>query len=153
MATAAGPEPHWLGYHLLRVVARWLGPAAVAGRVMPILFGRTFLADPARAELRQAWRQRLMSNDRIGTARAAGGVIGRRSFEEHLANIALPTLVLVGAEDTATPPEKARFLHEHIAGSCLRILPAGGHSLSIEEPETVNEALRSFFQSLPDRPS
>jgi pimeloyl-ACP methyl ester carboxylesterase len=153
MATTAGSEPHWLRYHLLRLVARWFGPAAIAGRVVPILFGQKFVADPARAELRRAWRQRLMSNDRIGSARAARGVIGRPGFEKYLACIALPTLVLVGAEDTATPPEKSCFLHEHIADSCLRILPSGGHSLSIEEPEAVNEALRTFFQSLPDPPS
>src|SRR6185295_5463818 len=46
--TTADPEPaaNLPRYRLLRFVARWLGLRAVAGRVMPVLFGRTFLQDP-----------------------------------------------------------------------------------------------------------
>src|SRR2546427_6434802 len=43
-------------YRLLATTARWLGLRLVAGRVTKILFGRTFLEDPARAEDRQRWR-------------------------------------------------------------------------------------------------
>ena len=40
MDTAAGKEPNWFRYHVFRLVARWFGPRAVAGRIMPILFGK-----------------------------------------------------------------------------------------------------------------
>jgi 3-oxoadipate enol-lactonase len=145
MDTAAGKEPHWLRYHVFRLVARCFGPRAVAGRVMPILFGRKFLADPVRAELREQWHERFLANDRTGIFRAAGGVINRRGCEDLLERIAVPTLILVGDDDTATPPEKSRILHERIRGSRMEIIPAGGHSLSVEEPEAVNEALGRFF--------
>jgi pimeloyl-ACP methyl ester carboxylesterase len=153
MATTAGPEPHWVLYRLLGFVARVFGPRAIRRRVLPILFGKKFVTDPARAELRRFWRHHLINSNRIGTARAARGVIDRRGFEEHLVRIALPTLILVGAEDRATPPERARFLHANIVGSRLVVLPEGGHSISIEEPEAINELLRSFFLSLPAAPA
>jgi pimeloyl-ACP methyl ester carboxylesterase len=145
MATAAGKEPHRLRYHIFRLLARLFGPRAVAGRVMPILFGRKFLADPALAALRDQWRERFLASDRTGIFRAARGVIDRQGCEDLLECIAVPTLILVGDDDTATPPEKSRFLHEHIRGSRMEIIPAGGHSLSVEEPEAVNEALQRFF--------
>jgi pimeloyl-ACP methyl ester carboxylesterase len=145
MDTAAGTEPHWIRYHLLRLLARCLGPRAAAGRVMPILFGRKFLADPARADLRQQWQERFLANDRTGIFRAAGGVINRQGCEDLLERIAVPALILVGDDDTATPPKKSRILHERIRGSRMEIIPAGGHSLSVEEPDAVNEALRRFF--------
>jgi pimeloyl-ACP methyl ester carboxylesterase len=146
MDTAAGKEPYWFRYHLFRLMSRWLGPRAVASRIMPILFGRKFLNDPAREELREQWRQRLLANNRSGVFRAAGGVINRQGCEELLGRITVPTLILVGEDDRATPPEKSRFLQEHIRGSRVEIIPAGGHSLSVEEPEAVNEALRRFLR-------
>ena len=38
----------------------------VEDRVMPVMFGQKFLYDPARAKLKQAWRERLIANHRIG---------------------------------------------------------------------------------------
>jgi pimeloyl-ACP methyl ester carboxylesterase len=145
MDTAAGREPNWFRYHLFRLVSRWFGPRAVAGRIMPILFGKKFLADPSRAEIREQWQQRFLASDRTGVFRAAGGVIDRQGCEGLPGRITVPTLVLVGDDDTATPPEKSRVLQKGIRGSQLVIIPGGGHSLSIEEPEAVNEALRRFF--------
>jgi 3-oxoadipate enol-lactonase len=150
MDRAAGKEPHWLRYHVLRLVSRWFGPRAVAGRVMPILFGRKFIADTSRSALHERWRTHLLTNDPVGVARAARGVIDRRGFEEHLGRIGVPTLILVGADDRATPPEKSRYLHENIPGSRLVIIPDGGHSLSIEEPLAVNHLLYGFLQELAD---
>ena len=62
--TTADPEPeeNRPKYRLLATVARWLGPRPVASRVMPILFGRTFLTDPARAAERARWRRELLGN-------------------------------------------------------------------------------------------
>ncbi len=147
MDTAAGKEPNRLRYHVFRLLARWFGPRAVSGRIMPILFGRKFLTDPARAALREQWQQHLLANNRTGIFRAARGVIDRQGCEDHLDRIAVPTLILVGDDDTATPPEKSRILHDRIPGSRMEIILAGGHSLSVEEPEAVNEALRRFLET------
>ena len=58
METSADPEPNAFRYRILNFVARWFGLGVVVNRVMPIMFGRSFLSDPAREALRNRWRDR-----------------------------------------------------------------------------------------------
>jgi len=55
LETSADPEPeeNVPKYRRLNLVARWLGFSLVAGQVMPIMFGRKFMEDPARGAERQ----------------------------------------------------------------------------------------------------
>ena len=148
METSADPEPAENGpkYRMLNFIARWFGLRVVAGQVMPIMFGKRFMSDPARAAERKHWRERIIARDRLGITRAVMGVIERKSVYERLGAIAVPTLIIVGEEDTATVPEKSERMHAAIAGSQLVRLPWGGHSSTIEEPEAVNAAIESFLK-------
>jgi 3-oxoadipate enol-lactonase len=147
--TTAGPERHWLRARMLCVGLRLFGARGVVGRVMPVLFGPHFLTAPERAAEREEWRARLSANDRVGSRRAADGVIRRAGVEGELDKIKLPTLVLVGADDRANPPDLSRHLHEKIAGSRLVIVPGAGHSVTIEQAQAVNEALAAFLGDVP----
>jgi 3-oxoadipate enol-lactonase len=149
LETSAEPEPpENVGkYRLLSLVARTLGPWAVTSQVLPIMFGETFLADPARAALRAEWTGRMKSLHR-SIHLSVGAVVSRPSVVDELASIRVPTLILVGDEDVATPRPKAERLHAGIAGSRLVVLPRAGHSSTIEEPEAVNAALDSFLATL-----
>jgi pimeloyl-ACP methyl ester carboxylesterase len=149
--TSADPEPaeNLPRYRLLNVVARWVGLRAVAGRVMPILFGRTSLADPARAEERALWRERLVGNRRA-IWRAVNGVIERAGVAEELAQVRTPTLVLVGEEDVATVPAKSERIRDLIAGATLVRIPQAGHSASVEQPAAVTAALETFLHQVDD---
>jgi 3-oxoadipate enol-lactonase len=146
LETSADPEPpeNAPRYRAMATVARFLGLRFVAGRVMPIMFGKSFLTDPARAAERSAWRKRLLHNER-SIYRAVNGVIDRKAVAQELYRIRTPTLVLVGEEDRATVPAKAEAIHARIAGSRLVRLPRGGHSSTVEEPELVNAALSAFL--------
>lgn len=147
METSADPEPgENVGpYRRMAFVGRWLGFGRVADRVMNILFGKTFMSDPERAGERAAWRKVLVSNDRLGSTRAARAVIDREGVYESLDQVSTPTLVIVGEEDTATTPDKARRIHERIAGSQLVVIPGAGHSASIEAPQAVTRAISDFL--------
>jgi 3-oxoadipate enol-lactonase len=144
--TSADAEPadNVPRYRLLNLVARWLGLRWVTGRVMPIMFGRTFLADPAKAAERDRWRTHLMGNRR-SIHRAVTGVIERAGVAHELAAITCPTLVVVGEEDVATVPAKAERLRDLIAGATLVRIPGAGHSSSVEQPEAVTAALTAFL--------
>src|SRR5574341_1081632 len=63
LETSADPEPeeNVPRYRLLNLIARWLSLRLVAGPVMRIMFGQTFLNDPARAAQREEMRQRLFA--------------------------------------------------------------------------------------------
>ena len=150
LETSADPEDEAARgrYRLLAVVARWFGLRVVADKVMPIMFGRKFLEDPARARDREVWRSRMIGNDRIGVIRAVKGVIDREGVYDQLDRITTPTLIIVGDQDVATVPEKAGRMHARIAGSKLVVIPGAGHTSTVEEPAAVNEALGDFLASL-----
>lgn len=153
METTADPEPaeNVPKYRKLNFVARWFGLGLVADKVMPILFSKDFLTDPARAEERAHWRAVLIANRR-SIVRAVNGVIERAGCTDELAKIRAPTLVIVGEEDVATVPAKAERIAAAIAGSRLVRIPKAGHSSSIEQPEAVCAAMEAFLNALPGAP-
>ena len=134
LETTADPEPseNVAKYKQLTFVARWFGLGLVVDRVMPVMFGRTFLGDPVRALERREWRQRMSVNHRLGITRATTGVITRQGIESEIDKITVPTLILVGYEDVAVPPVHSQLLHEHIAGLCLEIIPRAVHTSTVE---------------------
>jgi pimeloyl-ACP methyl ester carboxylesterase len=147
--TSADPEPaaNVPRYRLLNFVARWFGLGVVTGQVMPILFGRSFLADPARAAERDEYRARLAANHRIGVTRAVRGVIEREGVAAELHRIRLPTLILVGDEDVATVPAKSEAMQAAIPGARLVRIPRAGHTSTLENPAAVNAVLREFLDA------
>ncbi|NOX72704.1 MAG: alpha/beta fold hydrolase, partial [Alphaproteobacteria bacterium] len=143
----AEPEAHKPKYRKMNFFGKWLGLWSVAGKVMPILFGQSFLNDPARSDERKAWQNQIASSRRKGMTRAVKGVIDRDGVYERLGAIKTPTLVIVGSEDVATVPAKSERIKGAIAGAQLVILDKGGHSSTIEEPKAVNAAIEAFIQS------
>lgn len=150
METSADPEPaeNAPRYRLLGGIVRALGGLGmrlVMPKVMRIMFGRTFLADPAREAERRLWRQRGMENDRLGVTRALRGVIDRKPIYDELGGIAVPTLVMVGDEDVATVPAKAERIRDAIPGARLVVIPGAGHTASVEQADFVNASLAEFL--------
>jgi 3-oxoadipate enol-lactonase len=148
METSADPEPldNVPRYRMLSGISRALGMKIVASRVVPIFFGKTFLADATRkAEL--AGYVDLLTRRRDAW-RATNGVIDRAGVIPELTRITAPTLVIVGDEDVATVPAKAQRIVERIAGARLVTIPRAGHSSTVEEPVAVTAAIASFLASL-----
>ncbi|HEY7668610.1 MAG TPA: alpha/beta fold hydrolase [Actinomycetota bacterium] len=59
--------------------------------------------------------------------------------------IAVPTLLLYGAEDERSPLPVARAMHDAIPGSTMVVLPEVGHMSNLETPERFNAAVREFL--------
>ena len=146
--TSADPEPreNLPRYRMLNLVARLFGLGAVAGRVMPIVFGRDSME--RRPELVALWKERVVAQDRRGVTRAVLGVVERDGVADELGRIRAPTLVLVGEQDTATVPEKSERLRDGIAGARMEVVPSAGHMSSLENPEAVTRALQGFLDGL-----
>ncbi len=83
-----------------------------------------------------------------GVAAAQRGMAKRPDSSETLATIACPTLVVVGEQDTLTPPTEAEKLVLGIKGAKLVKIPGAGHLPCIENPEQFNAALAEFFGGL-----
>src|SRR5207237_4162857 len=109
LETSADPEPseNVAKYRQLTFVARWFGLGLVVDRVMPVMFGRTFLTDPVRAGERREWRGRMSGNHRLGVTRGTTGVITRQGLHDELEQTRVATLMLVGDEDGVGPPRSS----------------------------------------------
>jgi len=148
--TSADPEAIENGpkYRMLNFVARWVGLWAVVGRVMPILFGQTFLKDTARVKEQKRWGKAISGNHRIGITRAVTGVIERDGCSDLLNEIRIPVGIGAGDEDVATEPSKSERIHAAIKGSELAVFKRTGHSSSIESPTLVNDLIERTIKRL-----
>lgn len=147
--TSAQPEP-WtqrLRYRLMQAVVALFGPGPLLSQVLPVMFGSSFLADPARAAVRERWIHHVRSLPRriVGPV---GGVIGRASVLSELKYIRCPTLVLTADEDRTTPPAEAERIVREIAGARLVRLKGCGHTSSVEAPDAVSQVIAEFLDSV-----
>ena len=67
-----------------------------------------------------------------------------RITEAMLGTLKVPTLVISGAADLATPPSIARMTAAKIPNAELVVAPESGHSVYWEEPEVFNRAVLAF---------
>ncbi|HVF53950.1 MAG TPA: alpha/beta fold hydrolase [Actinomycetota bacterium] len=90
----------------------------------------------------------LMDNSGEGYIGALEAMKARPDSTSDLAGISVPTLVIVGENDTLTPPDLSRKIHENVGGSRLVVIPESGHLSNLEAPEAFNGALAEFAGSL-----
>lgn len=72
-------------------------------------------------------------------------IMSRPDSRSSLGAIHCPTLVLVGNEDALTPVSAALTIADGIAGSKLEIVQDCGHLSTMERPDAVTEALRTWI--------
>jgi 3-oxoadipate enol-lactonase len=121
-------------------LAEQQGAGAIADQMLPKL-----LSSNAPEQLRAELRGIIEANDRAGIAAALRAMAARPDSTPLLATIAVPTLIIVGAEDGLTPPSDARAMHAAIAGSQLVELPSAGHLANMEAPEAFNTAVDNLL--------
>lgn len=71
--------------------------------------------------------------------------LANRITAARLAELAVPTLVICGAADLATPPAIARLIAARIPGSELLVVPEAGHSVYWEAPDIFNRGVLAFI--------
>ena len=62
-----------------------------------------------------------------------------------LAEIKVPTLIVVGEQDVGTPVSAAEFLNRGIQGSKLVVIKNAGHLPNIEQTQTFNRTVLDFL--------
>ncbi len=96
-----------------------------------------------------AWvRQVQLEADPSRVAKSLEALAARPDSVPLLSRISVPALVLVGEEDTLTPPADARLMAAQIPDSRMLILPEAGHLSNLENPKAFNTALRGFLSEL-----
>ena len=80
-----------------------------------------------------------------GAAAALRGRAERIDYTPFLAQIEVPTLILVGDQDSYTPVSDARFMHERVRGSELVVIEDAGHMPNLEQAASFNAAISAFL--------
>jgi pimeloyl-ACP methyl ester carboxylesterase len=69
---------------------------------------------------------------------------GQHSAEDLLPQVRVPTLVVAGARDGFTPPDRSRAMAAAIPGAQLLEIPNASHTAPIERPHLVDWTVRDF---------
>ncbi len=105
------------------------------------------MRDARHRAARDEWRARIADNDTQSVIRFGLAIFARKSVLDNLPQVEIPTLVIVGEEDTATPPSKARNMAEAIPGARLEVISKAGHISTLAEPARVSALLEEFLGS------
>ena len=74
--------------------------------------------------------------------------------QEKLATLHVPTLLMTGAADPATPPAITRMIARHIPNNEVVIVAEAGHSSYWERPDFFNRTVLDFIRRHPgERPA
>ncbi len=141
----AEPWPTRMKYRLLLAIFGLVGTGPVIGSAMRSMFSPGFLADPDRQDEVARWRSRIAANDPQALVRFGRAIFARGDVLGPLRTLRVPTLVMVGEKDRSLPVARARALAAAIPEAQLEIVLDAGHLCTIEQPERVNELLRSFL--------
>ena len=76
---------------------------------------------------------------------APDGFLRNYDLRPELRNIRVPTLILAGRHDWICAPEFSEEIHRLIPGSELRIFEHSSHSIRVDEPEAMIEAIAGFI--------
>ena len=132
-------------WHERIATARQLGLAALAGPVMARWFTERFRRErPAEVA---GWRNMLA---RMPVDGYAGTCAALRDADLRgaIAAITVPTLVVVGEQDLATPVELVRGMAQAIPGSQFVTIPDCGHIPSIEQPQALTALMTRFLNEV-----
>jgi 3-oxoadipate enol-lactonase len=119
------------------------GPAAVADEMIPKLLGDT--TRRTRPDVVDRVRSLVVANSADAIAGAVRALMTRPDSTPLLSTIHVPTLIIVGDEDTVTPRAAAEKMHGGIGGSELAVIAGAGHLSNLEQPEAFNGTLARFL--------
>jgi pimeloyl-ACP methyl ester carboxylesterase len=113
------------------------------------LFTHRFYQDAASVEgFLGIVRSNPFPQSAAGFVRQCDAVLSHDT-RDRISQIRAPTRIIVGAEDTLTPPRQSRWLAERIPGAELVEIPNAAHLLSLETADEFNRALIEFLQAQP----
>ena len=103
----------------------------------------------------EAYRRYMAASDRTVYSPAVLAYFAENAYpieyEDRLATVSKPALIITGQHDRTCTPRAARELHAGIPGSELVILPDAGHMTFVEQPGMYFAAVRDFFIRHPAR--
>lgn len=111
--------------------------STVEGLLGPRSRDEPHVTDPVRARVRRCTPE--------GLAAAQEAMAGRPDATALLPSIAVPAMVVAGADDATSPPDMARAMAAAIPDARLEIIDGAGHLSNLERPHAFNALLSDFL--------
>ena len=122
------------------------GVEAIADGLMERWFSKPFRATPEML----GWRAMVTRQPAEGYCGIAAAIAGT-DFITPTSGLTLPTLVIAGSEDGATPPDLVRETASLIRGARFELIRGAGHLPPVEKPAEYAALLTEFLTSIGHR--
>jgi 3-oxoadipate enol-lactonase/4-carboxymuconolactone decarboxylase len=88
----------------------------------------------------------LFTRSSVAGYTAACAALRDADLRAEVQHIRVPTLVLCGAQDAATPPDAVQELAQSLPNAHFAILPDAGHTPPIEQPQILADQVNAFLR-------
>ncbi|GLV46903.1 hydrolase [Thermus sp. LT1-2-5] len=143
--TRAGPDTEEAKRNRYALRERVLreGVGFLPEALLPGHLGRTTQAEKPEVVARA--KELILQASPEAVAESLRALAERPDSTPLLPGMRRPALVLVGEEDTLTPPEEAKRLARNLPEARALILPEAGHLANLENPKAFRTALLGFL--------
>lgn len=148
--TKAGADDDAARENRLRVAREVMGPSGseVLSPMVEVLLGQT--TKDTRPEIVQDVRTRIRQARAEGVAWSQRAMAARPDRLDLLRGLQVPAIVVVGEQDTVTPPDQAQLMADTLPDAVLTVVPDVGHLTPLEAPEAVANALMGLMVRVSD---
>ena len=129
----------------LRVLRRGGAAAFVAAQIAKQLSPHTQATLPALSKQLLSLASGATEG---GVAASLVAIATRSDHTASLRDIAVPTLLIAGADDVVTPPALLQVLADHIPGATLHVLAGAGHLSNLEAEAEFTRLVIAFLAEL-----
>lgn len=95
-----------------------------------------------------AQMREIASNTSVAGYIGCAEAIRNMRFADRLGEIRLPTRVIVGADDPATPVSASQLIADRIPGADLIVIDDAAHLANLEQPEAFSRAMVEFLDAV-----
>lgn len=127
---------------LMKLAQSERGFTPVTSRMLPLMLHPSRVKD---ARLTKTIRDMAERTGVEAYLRQQHAIISRPDFRPGLHKIKCPTVVLCGRQDQLTPPECSEEMAAAIPGANLVVVEECGHLATLERPDAVNAAMRTWL--------
>ncbi len=103
----------------------------------------------SREQLVEAVRKIVLSSSPLGVCGTLIAQAARLDLCPKISEIAVPTLLVVGAEDALTPPPVMENMRDRIRGAKLAVIGSAGHVTNLENTAEFNRQILDFLSQIP----
>ncbi|NBT14272.1 MAG: alpha/beta fold hydrolase [Planctomycetia bacterium] len=143
------PEARATRGELAAAVGR-LGPEVVASAMIPNLLARSQHArsNPARPTIEAALERTIRATPAATITAALAALGARPDMVDAMRRVGVPVLLVVGAEDTITPPACMERAEQVFERPRRLVIPHCGHLAPLEDAAAFNAAVRAFLREV-----